>query len=52
MIGPRVGAEQAEEEVHHPVVVIALPPRSVVATGTFLVTAIVTVFVMRHVVGG
>lgn len=29
-----------------------LSPRSVVATGTFLVTAIVTVFVVRHVVGG
>lgn len=29
-----------------------LSPRSVVATATFLITAVVTVFVMRHVVGG
>jgi uncharacterized membrane protein YedE/YeeE len=29
-----------------------LSPRSLVATGTFMVTAALTVFVMRHVLGG
>jgi uncharacterized membrane protein YedE/YeeE len=29
-----------------------LSPRSIVATTTFLITAMLTVFVMRHVVGG
>lgn len=29
-----------------------LSPRSLAATGTFMVTAIVTVFVIRHVLGG
>jgi hypothetical protein len=29
-----------------------LSPRSIVATGTFLTTALITVFVTRHVIGG
>jgi uncharacterized membrane protein YedE/YeeE len=29
-----------------------LSPRSIVATATFMATAFVTVYVMRHVIGG
>jgi hypothetical protein len=29
-----------------------LSPRSIIATATFLIAAVVTVFVMRHVAGG
>ncbi|MFV0299232.1 MAG: YeeE/YedE family protein [Hyphomicrobiaceae bacterium] len=29
-----------------------LSPRSFVATGTFMVTTVITVYVMRHVIGG
>ena len=37
----------------HGVVGLAcLSPRSIVATGTFLTTALITVFVTRHVIGG
>lgn len=32
--------------------VARLSPRSIVATGTFMASAIATVFVMRHVIGG
>jgi uncharacterized membrane protein YedE/YeeE len=37
----------------HGVVGLArLSPRSIVATGTFLTTALITVFVTRHIIGG
>lgn len=49
-IGTRIGAGCTSG---HGVCGLArLSPRSIVATATFLITAVATVFVMRHVVGG